>query len=96
MKTYEQVLNRAVLNGFHDYFGGGSYYRGAHDFVDAVTFIYAVPRDKFMEDIVRREDAAREHIKEYAEQHGDSPARKYNEKYREKTHNRIRYNQGNE
>lgn len=52
--------------------------------------------DKFMEDIVRREDAAREHIKEYAEQHGDSPARKYNEKYREKTHNRIRYNQDSE
>ncbi len=51
MKTYEQVLNRAVLNGFHEYFGGGSYYRGAHDFVDAVTFIYSVPRDKFMEDI---------------------------------------------
>ena len=34
--------------------------------------------DKFMNDIVRREDEAREKIKEYAENHADSPARKYN------------------
>lgn len=52
--------------------------------------------DKFMEDIVRREDAAREHIKRYAEEHADTPQRRYNERYREKTHNRIRYNQGGE
>ena len=52
--------------------------------------------DKFIEDIVRREDAAREHIKEYAAQHGDSLARKHNEKYRELPNNRIRYNQSNE
>lgn len=52
--------------------------------------------DKFMNDIVRREDAAREKIKEYAENHADSPARRYNEKYREKTHNRIRYSQDGE
>jgi hypothetical protein len=52
--------------------------------------------DKFMEDIVQREDAAREKIKEYAENHADSPARRYNEKYREKTHNRIRYTQDGE
>ena len=47
--------------------------------------------DKFMNDIVQREDAARQKIKEYAENHADSPARKYNERYRERTHNRIRY-----
>jgi hypothetical protein len=52
--------------------------------------------DKFMNDIVRREDEAREKIKEYAENHADSPARKYNEKYREKTYNRIRYSQDGE
>ena len=52
--------------------------------------------DKLMEDIVRREDAAREHIKEYAENHADSPARRYNARYRESTHNRIRYNNEDE
>lgn len=52
--------------------------------------------DKFMNDIVRREDEARERIKHYADNHADSPARRYNEKYREHTHNRIRYNQGDE
>lgn len=52
--------------------------------------------DKFMNDIVRREDDAREKIKDYAENHADSPARKYNERYREKTHNRIRYSQDGE
>jgi len=52
--------------------------------------------DKFMKDIVQREDNAREKIKEYAENHADSPARRYNERYREKTHNRIRYTQDGE
>ena len=52
--------------------------------------------DKFMQDIVRREDAAREHIKEYAENHADSPARRYNARYREHAHNRIRYNSEDE
>lgn len=47
--------------------------------------------DKFMNDIVKREDESRERIKHYAENHADSPARRYNERYREKTHNRIRY-----
>ena len=36
--------------------------------------------DKFIDD-----------IKQYANDHADSPARRYNERYREKTHNRIRY-----
>jgi hypothetical protein len=48
--------------------------------------------DKFMQDIVRREDDAREKIKEYAEKHDDSPARRINARYREHAHNRIRYN----
>jgi len=48
--------------------------------------------EKFMQDIVRREEAAREHIKEYAENHADTPARRMNVKYREHAHNRIRYN----
>lgn len=50
--------------------------------------------DKFMKDIVRREEEQRQKIKEYAENHSDSPARRYNEKYREHTHNRIRYDEG--
>jgi hypothetical protein len=50
--------------------------------------------DKFMQDIVQREEASRQKIKEYAENHADSPARKYNEKYRERTYNRIRYDGG--
>jgi hypothetical protein len=48
--------------------------------------------DKFMQDIVQREEASREKIKHYADHHADSPARRYNERYRERTHNRIRYN----
>ena len=49
--------------------------------------------DKFMEDIIRREDNAREKIKQYVENHADSPARRYNEKYTERANNRIRYNE---
>lgn len=52
--------------------------------------------DKFMQDIVQREEAARQKIKEYADNHADSPARRYNERYRERTHNRIRYGEGDE
>ena len=48
--------------------------------------------DKFIQDIVQREEASRQKIKEYAENHADSPARRYNARYREHTHNRIRYN----
>ena len=54
MKTYDQVLNRAVLSGFHSYFGGGSEYAGAHNFVDAATFIYEVSRDQFLADYERK------------------------------------------
>jgi hypothetical protein len=52
--------------------------------------------DKFMNDIVRREEEQHQRIKEYAENHADSPARRYNERYREKTHNRIRYSRDGE
>lgn len=45
--------------------------------------------DKFITDIIKREDAAREHIKEYAEGHADSPQREYNKLYRERPQNRI-------
>ena len=50
MKTYEQVVQQAVLVGAHAYFGGGNHYQGAHDFVDAAVFIYDVDRDRFMDD----------------------------------------------
>ncbi|MDB4337494.1 hypothetical protein OAA09_00590 [bacterium] len=47
--------------------------------------------DKFMNDIVKREDAAREHIKDYAEGHAELPQRKYNKLYRELPQNRVVY-----
>lgn len=47
--------------------------------------------DKFIKDIVRREDEKRAKIKEYAEEHADSPQRKYNELYRERWQNRIKW-----
>ncbi len=50
--------------------------------------------DKFMQDILQREELAREKIKHYAEDHADSPARRYNARYREHAHNRIRYDGG--
>ena len=48
--------------------------------------------DKFIEDIVRREEEQRQRLKEYAEEHADTPQRRYNELYRERWQNRIRYN----
>jgi hypothetical protein len=53
MKTYEQVINQAVLTGFHSYFGGGSMYSGAHEYVTAALFIYGVSREQFMDDFDR-------------------------------------------
>jgi hypothetical protein len=47
--------------------------------------------DKFMQDIVKREDEHRAKIKHYADHHADSPARERDRLYREKTVNRIRY-----
>lgn len=47
--------------------------------------------DKFIKDIVRREDEAREKQKKYAEEHADTPQRRYNELYRERWQNRIKW-----
>jgi len=47
--------------------------------------------DKFIKDIVRREDEKREKLKEQAEQDSDSPYRKYNELYRERWQNRVKW-----
>ncbi len=47
--------------------------------------------DKFMDDIVQREDAVRESVREYAESHEDLPQRRYNKLYRERPQNRVVY-----
>ena len=47
--------------------------------------------DKFVEDIVRREDEKKQKIKEYAESHADTPQRQYNRLYRERWQNRVRH-----
>ena len=47
--------------------------------------------NKFMNDIIRREEAAREDQKKYAEEHADTPQRRYNELYRERWQNRIKW-----
>ncbi len=52
--------------------------------------------DKFVEDIVRREEEQRQKLKEYAEEHADTPQRRYNDLYRERWQNRIRYNTHNQ
>lgn len=51
MKTYNQVVCKALLVGVCSYFGGGSIYDGAYAYVDAVQFIYGVDRDIFINDI---------------------------------------------
>jgi len=48
--------------------------------------------DKFMQDIIKREEAERQRLKEYAEEHADSPQRQYDRLYREKWQNRVRHN----
>jgi hypothetical protein len=45
--------------------------------------------DKFINDIVKREEESREHIKKYVDEHADSPQRKYNKLYRERPQNRV-------
>ena len=47
--------------------------------------------DKFMSDIVKREDEKREEVREYVETHKDSPTRKLKELYQERWQNRIRW-----
>lgn len=44
---------------------------------------------KFIEDILRREQEKRESQQKYAEEHANTPQRKYNELYRERWQNRI-------
>ena len=48
--------------------------------------------DKFVDDIIKREDEKRQKIKEYVEEHADSPQRRYNRLYRERWQNRVRHN----
>jgi len=46
--------------------------------------------DKFIDDIVRREQEAKAKQKAYAESHEDNPALEYNKLYRERPQNRVR------
>ena len=46
--------------------------------------------DKFMKDIVKREDDSRGKIKKYVDEHGQHPVREYYKRYRELPQNRIR------
>ena len=50
MKKYDEVLHEAVLQGAHAWFSDASYWTGAHNFVEAVKFIYDVDRDAFYDD----------------------------------------------
>jgi hypothetical protein len=47
--------------------------------------------DKFMEDIVRREDEKRAEQKKYTEEYTDTPGRRYAQRYRELPQNRIKW-----
>ena len=50
MKKYDEVLHQAVLQGAYAWFSDASYWTGAHNFVEAVKFIYEVERDVFYDD----------------------------------------------
>lgn len=45
--------------------------------------------DKFMEDIVTREESQKEKMREYVEGHKELPQREYNRLYRERPQNRV-------
>ena len=47
--------------------------------------------EKFVQDIVEREETKRDRQVEYAEKHADTPQRRYNRLYREQWQNRIRW-----
>ena len=49
------------------------------------------PFDKFVDDIVRREQEARDKQKAYAESHEENPSLEYNKLYRERWQNRVYY-----
>ena len=46
---------------------------------------------KFMDSFEKKDELKRDRIKEYVDEHADSPQRKYNELYRERWQNRIKY-----
>tara|TARA_E500000331_G_scaffold327926_1_gene347288 strand:+ start:1404 stop:1592 length:189 start_codon:yes stop_codon:yes gene_type:complete len=46
---------------------------------------------KFMDSFEKKDTQKKERLKNYAEEHGDSPQRKYNDLYRERWQNRITY-----
>ena len=47
--------------------------------------------EKFMRDIVDREEQAKERNEDYARKHADTPQRIYNRLYRERWQNRIKW-----
>jgi len=47
--------------------------------------------DKFVEDIVRREEVQRRQLEETPEEYTPTPNRRYNELYKERWQNRVRY-----
>ena len=51
--------------------------------------------DKFIKDIVKREDESRDKLREYAEGQEDLPQREYNRRYREKWQNSVRWRKSN-
>ncbi len=51
---------------------------------------------KFMDSFEKKDGEKKERLKNYAEQHADSPQRRYNKLYRERWQNRIKYNWRND
>ncbi len=49
---------------------------------------------KFMDSFEKKDSIKRDRLKEYTEEHADSPQREYNRLYRERWQNRIKYNTG--
>ena len=46
---------------------------------------------KFMDSFDKKDSKKKDRLKDYAENHADSPQRKYNDLYRERWQNRIVY-----
>jgi len=49
------------------------------------------PFNKFMDDICKREEAAKSRAKTLSEQENNTPQRRYNQLYRERWQNQIRW-----
>lgn len=47
--------------------------------------------DKFIKDIVKRENESRDKLKEYVEGHEELPQREYNKRYRERWQNVVKW-----